>query len=76
MFLGREADQRLARTLSVCLCGLLLSISVCGLDRDRTITQFYHTAWTAKDGAPSQITSLTQTMTDTCGLALDQVVSV
>lgn len=25
------------------------------------ITQFYHTAWTAKDGAPSQITALAQT---------------
>ena len=60
-FLGREAGQCLAQSLFVCLCGLLLSTSVCGLDRDRTITQFYHTAWTAKDGAPSQITTLTQT---------------
>jgi signal transduction histidine kinase/ligand-binding sensor domain-containing protein len=59
--LRRKADRCLAQTLLVCLCGLLFSISVCGLDRDRTITQFYHTAWTAKDGAPSQITALTQT---------------
>lgn len=31
------------------------------LDRDRTINQFHHTAWTARDGAPSQITALEQT---------------
>lgn len=31
------------------------------LDRDRAITQFHHTAWTAKDGAPSQIHALAQT---------------
>ncbi|MGH9421036.1 MAG: ligand-binding sensor domain-containing protein, partial [Thermoanaerobaculia bacterium] len=31
------------------------------MSRDRTIAQFHHTAWTAKDGAPSQITALAQT---------------
>lgn len=31
------------------------------LDRSRTIKQFHHTAWTAKDGAPSQVSSLAQT---------------
>ena len=47
---------------------LLISVLVClacpdawSLDRDRSITQFYHTAWLAKDGAPSEITSLAQT---------------
>jgi signal transduction histidine kinase/ligand-binding sensor domain-containing protein len=58
---GREAAQYLAPSLFVCLLGLLLCTPVCGLDRDRKITQFYHTAWTAKDGAPSQITALAQT---------------
>ena len=31
------------------------------LSPDRTIRQFHHTAWTAKDGAPSQISALAQT---------------
>ena len=31
------------------------------MSRDRTIRQFHHTAWTAKDGAPSQIGVLAQT---------------
>jgi len=31
------------------------------LDRNRAINQFHHTAWTAKDGAPSQITAFAQT---------------
>jgi signal transduction histidine kinase/ligand-binding sensor domain-containing protein len=51
----------MAQTLLMCICGLFLYIPVYGLDRGRTITQFHHTAWTAKDGAPSQITALAQT---------------
>lgn len=31
------------------------------LDRNRSLTQFHHTSWTAKDGAPSQIGALAQT---------------
>ena len=31
------------------------------LDPDRTIAQFYHTAWTIEDGAPSRIEMLAQT---------------
>ena len=31
------------------------------LDRDRNITQFYHSFWSAKDGAPSEISALAQT---------------
>ncbi|HEX6094884.1 MAG TPA: triple tyrosine motif-containing protein [Thermoanaerobaculia bacterium] len=34
---------------------------VSALSPDRTIRQFHHTAWTAKDGAPSQISALAQT---------------
>ena len=47
---------------------LLLPILLCvcatttlSLDRSRSITQFHHTAWTARDGAPSQISALAQT---------------
>ena len=32
------------------------------LDSDRTIAQFYHTAWTVEDGAPSSIYTLAQTI--------------
>ncbi|WP_052697652.1 sensor histidine kinase [Luteibacter yeojuensis] len=33
-----------------------------GMDtRDRTIGQFYHTAWTVREGAPGQVTALAQT---------------
>jgi signal transduction histidine kinase/ligand-binding sensor domain-containing protein len=40
----------------ICLC-----VPVCGLDRNRALDQFHHTAWTARDGAPSQITAFAQT---------------
>ncbi|MET0618601.1 MAG: hypothetical protein ABWZ54_12540, partial [Luteibacter sp.] len=29
--------------------------------RDRGIEQFYHTAWTVREGAPGQVTALAQT---------------
>ncbi len=49
------------RFLSLChFCLFFCSIGL-ALDRDWTITEFHHTAWTAKDGAPSQISSLAQT---------------
>ena len=49
------------RFLLLCFfCPFLCSFAF-ALDRDRTLTQFHHTAWTAKDGAPSQITALAQT---------------
>jgi len=42
-----------------------LIVLACGpavaLDPNRTISQFHHTAWTAKEGAPSQISALVQT---------------
>ncbi len=46
--------------LLCCFCVFPCSIGF-ALDRDWTITEFRHTAWTAKDGAPSQISSLAQT---------------
>jgi len=49
------------RFLSLCyFCVFSCSIGF-ALDRDWAITEFRHTAWTAKDGAPSQISSLAQT---------------
>jgi signal transduction histidine kinase len=58
----RKTDARyIYQMLLVCVCGLFAGLPVRGLDRDRSITQFYHTAWTAKDGAPSQINALAQT---------------
>jgi len=47
--------------LSVCFFCVFFCSFIYGLDRDRSLTQFHHTAWTAKDGAPSQITALAQT---------------
>jgi signal transduction histidine kinase/ligand-binding sensor domain-containing protein len=49
------------RFLSLCFFCALLCPFVFALDRDRTLAQFHHTAWTAKDGAPSQISALAQT---------------
>jgi signal transduction histidine kinase/streptogramin lyase len=49
------------RFLSLC-CICLFGCSIgFALDRDRSIAEFQHTAWTAKDGAPSQISALAQT---------------
>jgi PAS domain S-box-containing protein len=47
--------------LEICLF-LALACSYCAASgSDRTITQFAHTAWGPKDGAPSSVTSLAQT---------------
>ena len=48
--------------LGVPLLSLLASAGIAfGVDPDRTIAQFYHTAWTIEDGAPSGIFTLAQT---------------
>jgi signal transduction histidine kinase/ligand-binding sensor domain-containing protein len=39
----------------------MLASPACALSPDLTIKQFYHTAWTAKDGAPTGIQSVAQT---------------
>ncbi len=49
------------RALSICPLIFLLFVSASALDRHRAINQFHHTAWVAKDGAPSQISALAQT---------------
>lgn len=41
---------------------LLLAAGAWAADtRDRTLGQFYHSAWTTRDGAPGQVTALAQT---------------
>ncbi|HEX7828067.1 MAG TPA: two-component regulator propeller domain-containing protein [Thermoanaerobaculia bacterium] len=40
---------------------LLLCASAFALEQDRALSQLHHTSWTAKDGAPSQISALEQT---------------
>ena len=62
-WLKREGIKRkyIGRFLSLCyFCVFLCPIGF-ALDRDWTITEFHHTAWTVKDGAPSQISALVQT---------------
>src|SRR5216683_3429832 len=54
------------RQVAFCTVPMLLVMvlgvtSARALDRDRTISQFHHTAWRATDGAPSQISALAQT---------------
>jgi len=58
---GGGTHLAMLRILLAGLVGCLACPHSFCLDRDRTIAQFYHTAWTANDGAPSQITALTQT---------------
>ena len=49
------------RSLQIGLFVILICSTAFSLDRDRTIQQLYHTAWTAKEGAPGQINALAQT---------------
>ena len=58
---GKKIWKHLFYALTTSVFGICSCVSVCGLDRDRSVTQFHHTAWTAKDGAPSQITAFAQT---------------
>lgn len=40
---------------------ILTTLTAFALDRDRTLAQFHHTAWTAKEGVPGGIRAITQT---------------
>jgi signal transduction histidine kinase/ligand-binding sensor domain-containing protein len=51
-----------ARLLSLYLFISLLSTPLRGIDRDRRIDELYHTSWTLKDGAPSEIFAIAQTI--------------
>lgn len=59
--MGEDNSNICSRVLRNCLLIFLLVVSVSALDRNRAINQFHHTAWVAKDGAPSQISALAQT---------------
>ncbi len=43
------------------MLAILLCKAAFRLSSDRSITQFPHTVWTAKDGAPAAILSIAQT---------------
>jgi signal transduction histidine kinase/ligand-binding sensor domain-containing protein len=49
------------RTLLISFLVMLSCVPAFADAGDRTITQFQHTAWTAKDGAPTTIVSIAQT---------------
>src|SRR5271170_6132225 len=50
------------RTLEVCLFLALACSCAAAFDSDRTIAQFAHTAWGPKDGAPTAVTALAQSV--------------
>ncbi len=47
--------------LGVCFSIFLLCAPLLGIDRDRRLDELYHTSWTMKDGAPSEIFAIAQT---------------
>jgi signal transduction histidine kinase/ligand-binding sensor domain-containing protein len=49
------------RPFWACLAALMFAAPAAALDQDRLISEFQHTAWTLKDGAPGEIWSLAQT---------------
>jgi signal transduction histidine kinase/ligand-binding sensor domain-containing protein len=56
-----RVEARFLRPLCICVVALLLSWRACALSPDLRITQFYHSAWSAKEGAPTGIEALAQT---------------
>jgi signal transduction histidine kinase/sugar lactone lactonase YvrE len=52
---------RFLGTLCTCVATLLLSWRACALPPDMRLTQFYHSAWTAKEGAPTGTQAFAQT---------------
>ncbi len=53
--------RQIALTLWICLLIVFRCVPTFALDRDRSILQFHHTAWSVNDGAPSEISALAQT---------------
>lgn len=49
------------QAISTCLLGIFICGFAYASVRERTITQFVHTAWSEKDGAPGNIRALAQT---------------
>src|SRR6202789_2396536 len=58
---GQPRAWRFARLVLVCLTMCLCATAAFALDPQKYITQFVHTAWTEKDGAPADIEAITQT---------------
>jgi len=56
-----RVDAQFLRMLSSCAAALLLSCRASALSLDLKVSQFYHSAWTAKEGAPTGVVSLAQT---------------
>ena len=55
------ASDAISGSLLVCSLIAFGCSPIFALDPNRSIAQFIHTSWTAKDGAPSQISALAQT---------------
>jgi signal transduction histidine kinase/ligand-binding sensor domain-containing protein len=54
-------NRQIAPILWICLVIVFRCVPTLALDRDRSIVQFHHTAWSVNDGAPSEISALAQT---------------
>ena len=60
------------RTIWLVLCSLALCRCAPGLDRQRTLAEYLHTAWTADEGAPDDIWAIAQTHDGYLWLAAQQ----
>jgi signal transduction histidine kinase/ligand-binding sensor domain-containing protein len=58
---GKAIEAGFLHRLCACVAALLLSRHACALSPDLKIKQLYHTAWTAKEGAPTDIQNVVQT---------------
>jgi signal transduction histidine kinase/ligand-binding sensor domain-containing protein len=54
-------NRQIARSLWICLLIAFHCVPTFALDRDQSIVQFHHTAWSGNEGAPSNISALAQT---------------
>jgi signal transduction histidine kinase len=57
----QDQDRRHFLSLCTCVAAVMLTSPAWALSPDLRIKQFYHTAWTAKEGAPTGIQALAQT---------------
>jgi signal transduction histidine kinase/ligand-binding sensor domain-containing protein len=58
---GQPCTWRFTRLVIVWFTMCLFAATALALDPQKSITQFVHTAWTEKDGAPADIEAITQT---------------
>jgi signal transduction histidine kinase/ligand-binding sensor domain-containing protein len=57
----RDQHRRRFQSLCTYVAALMLVSPACAFSPDLRIKQFYHTAWTAKEGAPTDIEDIAQT---------------